>query len=91
MALINFKNIPTEMISGLDTESLEWVSVQSRERVVSEISNEFLDFLQSEEIKDIPEKISNELKKLEDKCIPKSAREHMTNYFIRFMAFLREN
>ena len=90
MTLINFKNVPAAMISGLDTECLEWVSGESNERIVSEISSDFLDFLQSEEIKDIPEEISHELKELEDKCIPKSTREHMTNYFKRFVFFLRE-
>ena len=90
MALLNFKNVPAAIMSGLDTECLEWVSVESNERIVSEISSEFWDFLQSEEIKDIPEEISHELKELEDKCIPKSTREHMTNYFKRFVVFLRE-
>ena len=90
MPLINFDNIPSHMISGLGTEELEWVSSESNDRRLLELSDDFLNYLNSEEIKDIPEDITAELKQIEDDCIPQSTKEHMVNYSRRFIEFLKQ-
>ena len=45
MDLSNFDNIPDQMISGLDCEELQWVTMESNEREIYEISGSFLSML----------------------------------------------
>ena len=47
--MLNMNNIPEQQISGLDSNVLDWVSFQSSERCVNEISPEFLNYLNREE------------------------------------------
>ena len=42
--MINYDNIPDHQISGLDTEELEWVSEQSGDRYLEELSDGFLNY-----------------------------------------------
>lgn len=91
MALLNLDNIPSGMISGLDTEMLEWVTNESEHRKLTELSGGFLNYLESEEIdiEDIPEDLDLELKQLEISSIPKSTKQHMDTYSRRFLDFLQ--
>lgn len=93
MALLNLTNIPGEMISGASDEMLEWLSVQSGERFVSEISNEFLTMLNQDDNDippDIDQEIDEKLKALEEEAIPQSTEAQTRRYVEKFRLFLRE-
>ncbi|PAA78213.1 hypothetical protein BOX15_Mlig009205g2 [Macrostomum lignano] len=63
--LINYSNLPGEMVSGMSTEELAWVSSESNSRYLEELSEEFARKIESEEILDIPEDVMQELNQLE--------------------------
>ena len=55
--MLNLRNIPNQMISGLSGDMLEFVSNESNERFVVELEKKFIDELRA--LDDIPA-ISNE-------------------------------
>lgn len=93
MSLLNLDNVPGGMISGLSDDMLEWVSKESNNRELIELSSSFVNQILSNEreIGDISEEIDVELKKLEDESVPKSTKLHMEKYSNKFMTFLLEN
>ncbi len=87
--LINLSNIPNGMISGLGTDELEWISVESNDRFIDEISGDFLRYLNEEEASEaITSDILKELDDLEKECIPQSSLKQMNNEISRLKTFL---
>ena len=92
MSLLNLNNVPNNMLSGIDSETLEWLTKESNERSIFEWSDEFLDYLNGEEMleKDISEEIVKELDSLEKESIPKSSAAQKQNSASRFIDFLSQ-
>lgn len=90
MSLINFSNIPTNEISGLDDAGLLWISKESMDRDIYEISEEFLEMLGENEIVEISEDIEEHLKNLEKEGVPKSTQAQMERTSKRFLSFLQD-
>lgn len=90
--LLNLNNVPNKMISGVDCETLEWVTNESNKRNIVEWSEEFLKYLNDEEIHEteIPDEVAEELDKLEKESIPQSSATQMKNSAKRFSDFLLE-
>jgi len=86
--LLNLSNIPGGLISGMDDEMLDWVTKEGNERELYELSDKFLNHLNSYDVEDLPEDIENELKTIEAACIPKSTEEHMTKFSNKLKSFL---
>ena len=42
MSLLNLENVPGNMVSGLGTDELEWVTTESSDRFVFELDPDFL-------------------------------------------------
>ena len=94
--LLNFDNVPNNMISGLDTDELNWVTMESGERELIELSGSFLDMLNEiEQSEEISEELSAEIVKdldiLEQENIPRSCVKQMDASVKRFQVFLKEN
>ena len=57
MSLLNMPNIPDGMISGLSTEQLNWVTVQSNERTLIELDpntfSDIDDFINNNDFKEL--------------------------------------
>ncbi|PAA68464.1 hypothetical protein BOX15_Mlig032253g1 [Macrostomum lignano] len=53
--MLNYANLPDQLISGLSTEELNWVSSESATRYLEELSGVFARQLDAEEIKDLSE------------------------------------
>ena len=87
-------NIPEQQISGLDSNVLDWVSFQSSERCVNEISPEFLNYLNREEdpmtIEELTTEIIAEMNATEKESIPASTLKQMNETADRFKRFLAE-
>ena len=90
MSLINFSNIPGNQISGLNDEMLAWVTEESNERVLEEISTSFLQSLDDITLSEIPEDVQKELDQIEKDSIPKTSVKQMNEAIERFKSFLRE-
>ena len=57
MSLLNFENIPNEMISGSNDMELDWIADESGERFLTELSSDFLNYLENLENEDISKEI----------------------------------
>ncbi|PAA54390.1 hypothetical protein BOX15_Mlig013140g1 [Macrostomum lignano] len=77
--MLNYANLPDQLISGLSTEELHWVSSESATRYVEELSGEFARQLDAEEIQDLSEDALEELKEIEREGIPKSSERQMAD------------
>jgi len=88
--MLNLANIPGGEISGLGSEELEWITEESGVRFLSELSNGFMSYLNSEEDVDIAEDVLKELDDLEKNGIPQSSRKQMESVVNRFTAFLSQ-
>jgi len=84
------QNIPNQQISGLCDEELNWVTEQSGDRYMAELSEGFLSYLNNEEKEDISEELLAELEKMETDSIPNSTQKQMDNTIRRFRSFLIE-
>ena len=90
-SLINLSNIPNGMVSGATTDELNWITHQSSDRYISEISDSFLQYLNEEEnSEEITPDIIKELNDLERECVPKSSLKQMNNEISRFTKFLSD-
>ena len=75
--MINFKNVPNEMVSRVSDEELEWITRESNSRFLSELSDDFLsefNFPESllDEYADLEDKIVEEMNDAEKANIPNS-------------------
>ena len=68
----NLRNLPNEMVSGVSDEELQWITHESNDRYIKELSDEFLKEFQSpeEDYTDIENDIINEMNEAEksNKC-----------------------
>lgn len=91
-SLINMSNIPGEIISGLSTEDLHFVTSESSTRFVKELDDAFLSEL-NEISKDLPTLTNEqleELNRIEADAVPKSTDKQTKQHVNRFKRFLRE-
>ena len=47
--MLNLRNLPNEMVSGVSDAELQWITHESNDRYIKELSDEFLKELQSPE------------------------------------------
>ena len=91
--MLNLSNVPGRQISGNDSEGLDWITEESNERYIYELSDSFIEMLNDTEYQEIPEDINEqieaELRQLEDEALPKSTKEQMIRYSNKFKDFLR--
>lgn len=92
MSLLNLSNVPNNMISGLNDEMVEWVSEQSTERYLTEITSVFMENLNEEESTyyEVPDEVGQELNRIEKESIPTSTMKQTENYVNIFRRFLEE-
>lgn len=87
--MLNLRNIPNGEISGLSSEVLEWVTSESGDRYVEELSHGFLTYLNSEDdLSEVPQDVMDELNEIEKEGIPHSSMRQMTENVKRFSDFL---
>ena len=96
MAVLNLANVPNNMISGLESDVLDWVTMESNERELVELSGGFLAMLNEFELsEEITEELSidimQELDKLEKDSIPASCMKQMNSSLKRLEAFLKKH
>lgn len=92
MALLNLNNVPCGEISGMDEEHLDWVTGESSDRYIYEISQSFMEMLndESEDIpNDIDAEIEDSLRIMEEEALPKSTKDQMIRYSTKFHDFLK--
>ena len=89
---LNLQNIPGEMISGLSTNELEWVSVESIDRYLSELTPSFFDNMEAEKMIDeysiLDKDIMTEIDDLEKELTPKSTQQQTISHIRKFKTFL---
>ena len=85
---LNLQNIPGEMISGLSTNELEWVSVESIDRYLSELTPSFFDNMEAEKMIDeysiLDKDIMTEIDDLEKELTPKSTQQQTISHIKKF-------
>ena len=93
MSLLDLNNVPGGQISGLNDEELKWITSETFDRHLSELSDDFVRSLEEPE-SDIDPKVellnlNEELKKIEIESIPKSTMDQMKSTSNRFINFLK--
>ena len=88
--MLNLNNVPGNEISGSSTEELDWITNESNERYLYELSAAFVENLNNLEdySMDINEEIDRDLRILEEEALPKSTKEHMVRYSYKLKKFL---
>ena len=87
-SFIDLSNIPEGQVSDLDSETLTWVTEQSSEQFLSELSDGFLNFLNEEETSErVDEEILNELDELEKENTPRPSLQQTTANISIFRTF----
>ena len=81
------KNVPGQQVSGVDDNELKWITTESMDRYLYELSDEFVKRLEEQEV-DIDAQIDEELRKIELASIPKSTLSQMNRTSQRFTQFL---
>jgi len=90
--MMNYENIPGNMISGLSDEVLQWVTSESGDRYLTELSYTFTEEIEKMEVfEDIDDDILNALKKAESEITPKSTKQQTDYHIKKFKDFLVEN
>lgn len=77
--MLNYENIPDRQISGLDTDELNWVAYESGTRYLTELSGEFLRYLNEEEEEMDPSEILEEIQNKMDSLPISSEVIHFLN------------
>ena len=93
MSLLNLNNIPENEISGLSDEMLEWVTTESGERYITELSKSFQEDLKNMEVyyEDVDDEILQVITNTEAAATPTSTKIQTERHVKRFKAFLEEN
>ena len=92
MALLNLENIPSGQICGLSDEDLRFVTFESNERYVKELTTEFNQDLEKDnELPDLTEEQLDYLRKIEESAVPKSTANQTKQHVNLFKRFLRDN
>ena len=91
MSLLNLVNVPNEMISGLNDEMLDFVSRESGDRCVLELSDQFRKELQeTDSLPVLSAAELDELVELEKSNVPKSTSDQTRRHVESFRKFLEE-
>lgn len=92
-SLLNLDNVPNNMLSGLDDEMVTWVTEESNERYLAEMTSAFIENLNQEETTyfEVPEEVDRELDRIEKEAMPTSTKKQTENYVNKFRRFLEEN
>lgn len=89
MSLLNLVNVPNQQISGLNDEMLNFVSKESGDRYVLELSDQFFEELQETDTLPVLSATElDELTKLEKSNIPKSTLDQTKRHVESFRKFL---
>jgi hypothetical protein len=88
MSLLNLANVPNGEISGLDSETLDFVTRESNQRYLAEID---LSSFENEPLPDLSPELDDYLRNLEREFIPKSTSDQNKRAVNRFRLFLQEN
>lgn len=95
MSLINMNNVPNGMISGLDSEQLDWVTKESNNRMLIELDPELFcdidDFVKDNDCTDLPKSIIEEMDCLEKDSIPMGTKYNTVAHVKKFKKFLKDN
>jgi len=92
MSLLDLRNLPNNEVSGLSDEMLEWVTTESGERYISELSKSFQDDLDQMEVyEDVDDEILQTMKNAETSATPLSTKMQTESHVRRFKSFLEEN
>ena len=88
----NLRNLPNEMISGVSDAELQWITHESNDRYIKELSDKFLKELQSpeEDYTDIENDIINEMNEAEKSNVPNSTVFSTQPWVKKFKAFLED-
>ena len=91
--MMNFKNLPNEMVSGVSDEELEWIAKESNDRYLLELSDDFLNEFSSpesllEEYSDLEDRITTEMNDAEKANIPNSTAFSTKQWVGKFKNFL---
>lgn len=94
MALLDMSNIPNEMISGLSSDELQWITEESCDRMIKELDPDIFkdidEFVSENEYAELPEEIISELSDAEKSATPKGT-QYQTNAHVRkFKTFLKD-
>ena len=92
MPLLNLMNIPGGQISGLSDENLQFVSSESAQRYLRELSDEFRKNM--EEDHNLPTLTQDQLdylRTIEESSVPKSTANQTNQHVAKLRTFLREN
>ena len=83
MALLNLNNVPGNIISGMNSSELEWLTTESSERFVFELSDDFLSMLDGIEFsEDVSFSLIDECNELHNRQtgdLDQSIQEKMTD------------
>lgn len=94
MSLLNLSNVPGGMISGANSEELNWIVQQSNERILNELDPSFLHMLDDVDqsiVADISPDLDEQLNNLEKSLASKSTKDQESLYVNKFRKFLLEN
>ena len=92
MPLLNLMNIPGGQISGLSNEDLQFVTSESAQRYLRELSDEFRKNM--EEDHNLPTLTQDQLdylRTIEESSVPKSTANQTNQHVAKLRTFLREN
>ena len=91
MSLLNIENIPGGMISGLSDEQLQFVTLESGERFLTELSVDFqVDLDRDRELPSLTEEQLSYLNSIEKIAIPKATSNQTKQHVKQFREFLKE-
>ena len=83
------------MISGLDSEQLEWVTTESNNRMLIELDPELFcdvdDFLKENDCTDLSNEIIEEMDNLEKESIPMGTKYNTVAHVKKLKKFLKDN
>jgi len=89
MSLLNLGNVPNNEICGLSDEMLNWVTTESCDRYITELTKGFQEELENMEVyEDLDDETLKMLREVESKVIPQSTQKQTRNHIKRFKEFL---
>lgn len=94
-AILDLSNVPGGMISGMDTETLNWVTEESNTRYLQELDPKWIDEMLEgnnlEHFNDLSKEIEEEINAAERRSTPVSTKKQTEMYVRRFREFLSAN
>ena len=94
MALLDMSNIPNQMISGLSSDELQWITEESCDRMIKELDPDIFkdidEFVSENEYAELPEEIISELSDAEKSATPKGTQNQTNAHVRKFKTFLKD-